>query len=91
MIRYFSVTLVVLISTVIIGRGILREVMIWNARHGDAAVQYKMADQFERSDFQAKDLMKAIMWYRRAADNGYSMAPVRLADIEARGGGWGER
>ena len=35
--------------------------------------------------------MKAIRWYRRAAENGYSMARVRLADIEARGEGWGER
>ena len=90
-IRYFSVPLVVLISTVIIGRGILHEVMIWNAHHDDAVAQYELADHFERGDFQAKDLMKAVMWYRRAANNGYSMARVRLADIEASGAGWGER
>ncbi len=90
-IRCFSVPLVVLICVVIIGRGILHEVMIWNAHHGDAGAQYKLADHFEHGNFQDKDLMKAIKWYRRSAENGYSMARVRIADIEARVEGWGEK
>ena len=52
--------------------------LLEQANSGDAISQYKVGRAYESGDGVEKNINTAIMWYQKAADNGYKNANAKL-------------
>jgi TPR repeat protein len=61
--------------------------LVKKAEAGDASAQTNLGDRYFYGEGTAKDLVKAVEWYQKAAAQGYSAAQFLLAVRYARGEG----
>ena len=54
------------------------DVLLEQAKNGDALSQYKLGRAYEIGDGVEKNMATARMWYQKSADNGYKNAEVKL-------------
>jgi TPR repeat protein len=57
------------------------------ANLGDAKAQYYLALRYENGTQVAQDLLSAVYWYRRAADQDLPEAQYKLGELNAKGRG----
>ncbi|OOG67449.1 hypothetical protein B0E45_22590 [Sinorhizobium sp. A49] len=55
------------------------------AEKGDAEAQFRLGSRYEKGEGVPIDVMKAIGWYRLAAENGSTKAQVNLGGIYMEG------
>jgi len=48
------------------------------AKSGDAASEYLVAIEYQKGDLVPRDFVEASNWYRKAADQGYALAQLKL-------------
>ena len=51
----------------------------------DAAAQFKLGVMYENGEGVPKDSVKAVEWYRKAAEQGYAPAQFKLGWMYANG------
>ncbi len=55
------------------------------ADEGDVEAQFRLGSRYEKGEGVPRDVMKAIGWYQRAADNGSVKAQINLGGIYMEG------
>jgi localization factor PodJL len=63
------------------------EKLLRAADEGDPVAAFEVARRYADGTVVAKDLAKAVQWYRRAAEGGVAVAQYRLASLYERGQG----